>query len=119
MLAAFALTSTSDAGELTPIGKWQSVGGESRYEILMCGDGTVLCARLTWLRSDARTTDNLQYLHKYVVAGARQTANNKWRGKLHYAGDIFGGSVILVDSDKLKLRGCKGIFCQSMEFNRL
>ena len=118
IVAAFALTSHSDAGDLTPLGKWQTVSGESRYEVINCGGGQ-LCARLTWLRADARTEENLQYLNKYVMAGARQTAANKWRGKVLYDGDSYGGSMILVDTDKLKLRGCAGIFCQSMEFVRI
>ena len=31
---------------VTPAGKWETTGGESRYEIEFCGDGTQICAGL-------------------------------------------------------------------------
>lgn len=107
------------AGEVSPVGSWQTVSGESRYEISLCGDGTSLCAKLTWLRADARTAENMQYLNRYVLNGAARAGNNLWRGALRYGGDVFGGSVKLINARKLKLQGCKAIFCQSMVFTRL
>ena len=107
------------SGELSPVGQWQSATGESRYEVTMCGDGTKLCARLTWLRADARTLDNLKLLNKYVVTGARPTNANKWRGTVHYAGGKAGGSVTLLSPDKMRLSGCKLIMCQTFDFHRL
>lgn len=119
----FAMTAMSIApaisGELTPVGQWQTTGGESHYEISLCGDGTKLCAKLTWLRPDARTDENLKYLNRYVLSGAEQTSANRWRGAVRYGDDVFGGSVTLVNAERLKLNGCMGIFCQSMEFERL
>jgi uncharacterized protein (DUF2147 family) len=104
---------------MTPIGKWRSTTGESQYEVTYCGDGTRLCARLTWLRSDARTAENLQYLNKYVVRGARSIQTNKWRGTINYGGEKIGGSVTLLNDDKMRLTGCKLIACQTMDFNRV
>jgi len=102
-----------------PTGTWQSASGESRYTVSYCGDGTQLCARLTWLREDAKTPENLELLGAYVVRGATPTAENKWQGAVRYQGDTYEGNVTLVSSDALKLSGCKGLFCQSMSFNRL
>lgn len=117
--AAFLVfASPSLAGDLTPIGEWQTTSGESRYEISQCGNGN-LCAKLIWLRSDARTEENLQYLNKNIVDGARRTGANRWKGDVQYGGDVFGGSMTLVSPEKLKLKGCKAIFCQSVEFVRL
>lgn len=107
------------SGELSPVGKWQSAAGESQYEVTLCGDGTKLCARLTWLRSDARTADNLKYLNKYVVRGAKPTDANKWRGTFSYAGEKVGGSVTLLSGDKMRLSGCKLIMCQTFDFYRI
>lgn len=103
----------------SPVGQWQSATGESRYEIVTCGDGDQLCARLIWLRADARTDQNLQYLNEYVVSGADRTADNRWRGTVHYDGQSISGSLTLVNDDHLRVQGCRAIMCQSMEFVRL
>ena len=102
-----------------PTGTWQSITGESRYKVTYCGDGTQLCAKLTWLRSDARTAENLRYLNQMVVIGAAQAADNKWRGQVNYAGDSFAGSLTMTSDNSLKLNGCKGMFCKTMNFSRV
>ena len=102
-----------------PTGTWQSASGESRYHVSYCGDGAELCAKLTWLREDARTAENLAYLNRYVVIGAVASGDNQWKGHVRYDGDTFAGSVTMVSADALSLRGCKGMFCQTMDFTRL
>ena len=114
-----ALGTVSAATAADPTGTWQSTTGESRYEVSMCGDGTQLCAQLTWLRSDARTAENLAYLNRNVVTGATAAADNKWRGQLAYEGNTYAGSVTLTSADSLKLSGCKGLFCKTMTFQRI
>ncbi len=106
------------ANDASPVGKWQTATGESRYEVSYCG-GTALCARLTWLRSDARTPENLAYLNTYVVKGAHRTGTNKWSGTLSYNGEKIGGSMTLIDGDSMRLSGCKLIMCQTLEFERI
>ena len=113
------LGSPAFGGDLTPVGTWQTEGGESRYVVSLCGDGTQLCATLTWLRADARTPENLALLNEMVVEGARPTASNKWRGTLHHDGQTVSGSVTLVDEDKMTLSGCKLIACQQVDFVRV
>jgi len=107
------------ADDLSPFGTWQTTGGASRYEVTACGDGTQICAKLTWLRPDARTDENLRYLNKYVVKGAVASAPNKWRGTVHYAGQQIGGSVTLLNQNEMRLKGCKLVFCKSLEFKRI
>lgn len=102
-----------------PTGTWQSTSGESRYKVSYCGDGTQLCAKLTWLRDDAKTPENVALLGAYVVRGATPTGADQWQGMVRYEGDTFAGSVKMVSSDALKLSGCKGMFCKSMSFDRL
>jgi uncharacterized protein (DUF2147 family) len=101
-----------------PTGTWLSTSGESRYRVTYCGDGTQLCAKLTWLRDDARTEENIAYLNRYVVQGAVPSSGNSWEGQLAYEGDVYAGKVTLVSDNAMKLKGCKGMFCQSMEFVR-
>jgi uncharacterized protein (DUF2147 family) len=102
-----------------PTGNWQSTTGESRYKVSYCGNGTQICAKLTWLREDARTSENLPYLNRYVVKGAVPAGTNSWEGQLAYAGDIYTGKVTMTGANAMRLKGCKGMFCQSMNFVRL
>lgn len=119
-VAVAALTlATVPASAADPTGTWQSTTGESRYVVTYCGDGTQLCAKLTWLRDDAQTAENLPYLNRFVVQGAVPNGANSWQGKLSYEGDVFEGKMTMVSEDALKLRGCQGMFCKSMNFVRL
>lgn len=119
VMAFTPLAAASAADLASPEGRWQSATGESRYEISYCGSGAQLCAKLVWLRSDARTPENLAVLNKYVMRGARPIAANKWRGTVHFDGQRVGGSVTMVSAKKLKLQGCKAVFCQSVVFHRI
>jgi len=117
-LSTFAVTPGGAAGPASPVGKWQATTGESRYEVSMCGDNS-LCARLTWLSADARTPENLAHLNTYVVKGARQTSANKWAGTVKYDGDEYDGRMVMLGKDKMVIRGCQVIFCQTVEFERI
>ena len=122
-IAAAALTlfvaAPAFAQDLTPVGTWQTATGESRYSVSYCGDGTELCAKLTWLREDAKTPENLALLNKYVVQRAKPTAANKWRGTVNYEGKIVAGSVTLISGDRMSLSGCQLIACQKVDFVRI
>lgn len=123
LAAAVALTlgiapALSADAKISPVGTWQTSGGDARFKVSLCGDGTQLCAKLTWLRADARSDENLRYLNKYVVRGAKPVDDNKWRGTVNYNGESISGQVTLA-GNQMSLQGCKGIFCQSMQFQRL
>lgn len=107
------------AQDATPVGTWQTSTGESRYSVSYCGDGSQLCAKLIWLRKDAKKPENLALLNKMVVSGAKAVAANKWRGTVNFQGHRVSGSVTLVDHDSMKLSGCQLIACKSVEFERL
>jgi uncharacterized protein (DUF2147 family) len=119
LASALAAAPVFAAVAADPTGTWQSTSGESRYKVSYCGDGTQLCAKLTWLRDDAKTDENLAYLNRYVVQGASPTADNKWAGQLSYAGDTYDGSLTMTGQNSLKLSGCKGMFCKTMSFSRI
>lgn len=103
----------------SPAGLWQTTSGESRFEVTLCGDGTQVCARLVWLREDARTAENLGYLNSYVLMGARRALENKWRGSAEYMGEVVKGTLTLVDGDTITINGCKGALCQKFELTRI
>jgi uncharacterized protein (DUF2147 family) len=118
VLATLLCGTISAAATPSPTGTWQSANGDSRYEVAMCGDGKSLCARLTWLRQDVRTPKNMQYLDKWVVR-AEPAGANTWRGAVNLHGTRASGKVTLKDADTMHVHGCRAIFCQSMQFNRL
>jgi uncharacterized protein (DUF2147 family) len=113
-----ATASAASAAAADPTGNWQSTSGESKYRVTYCGDGTQLCAKLTWLREDARTKENMALLNRYVVKGAVPAGDNAWEGNLAYDGDMYAGRVTMVSANQMSLKGCQGIFCKSMNFVR-
>src|SRR3954463_12981088 len=94
-LAAFS-SASAFAASASPVGQWQVTTGEARYTVTSCGSG--LCAQLVWLRSDARTSDNLALLNKYVVRGAQPTGKGTWKGNLTMNGNSYAGTMQLVST---------------------
>ena len=118
-LLAMPVFANSTIKPLSPVGTWQLATGESRFKIELCGDGTQLCAKLSWLRDDARTPDNLALLNKYVLVNAKMALTNKWRGETRYQGEMVKGTITMVDADTMTLDGCKGALCKSVQLTRL
>ncbi|CAN7563068.1 hypothetical protein ASC89_08235 [Devosia sp. Root413D1] len=118
-IVATALAIAPAFAAQSPAGTWQTVSGESRFEVTLCGDGTEVCARLVWLRDDARTADNLSYLNSYVLKGAKRALENKWRGSAEYMGEVVKGTLTLVDGNTMTINGCKGALCQKFELTRI
>ncbi|UXN70106.1 DUF2147 domain-containing protein [Devosia neptuniae] len=115
---AIGLAAPAAAQDLSPVGTWQTTTGESRFVVSYCGDGTQICAKLTWLRRDARKPENVAMLNKLVVNGARPAGENQWRGTVKYDGQTVDGSVTLVDEDSMQLSGCMLIACKNVDFVR-
>lgn len=118
-IVAAALSIAPAFAAQSPAGTWQTVTGESRFEVTLCGDGTEVCARLVWLRDDARTAENLSYLNSYVLKGAKRALENKWRGSAEYMGEVVKGTLTLVDGNTITINGCKGALCQKFELTRI
>jgi uncharacterized protein (DUF2147 family) len=115
MLAApLAAASTGPS----PVGLWQTTTGESRYRVVSCGKAGEICAKLIWLRDDARTAENLRYLDTYVVKGAVPVDANRWKGTVYYDGQQIGGSMTMVADDHMRLTGCR-LVCRTLEFTRV
>ena len=122
--AAFAILSVGPtfaaaAGGASPVGQWQVTTGEARYAVTSCGSGGLLCAKLVWLRSDARTKDNLALMNQYVVRGAQPAGKGTWTGNLTMNGNNYAGTMQLVSKNYMTLKGCSGILCQTYEFTRI
>ena len=104
---------------LSPVGSWQLATGESKFKVTLCGDGTQLCAQLTWLRDDAKTPDSVSLLNKYVLLNARMALTNKWRGEAQYMGETVKGTITMVDANTMTLDGCKGALCKLLKLKRI
>lgn len=117
--ATVAMSLTPAFAAQSPAGTWQTVTGESRFEVTLCGDGTQVCAKLVWLRDDAKTSENLPYLNSYVLMGAKRALENKWRGSAEYMGEVVKGTLTLVDGNTITINGCKGALCQKFELTRI
>lgn len=111
--------SVASAAELNPTGQWEVSTGESRYRISYCGDGRELCAKLTWLRDDARTDKNVALLNRNVVQKARPGDENTWVGTMQYDGETYEATARILSSDAIELRSRSGVFCRSFTLRRL
>jgi len=116
---AFAMTAPALAAPLSPVGVWETENGASRFKVELCGDGTQVCAKLVWLRDDARTPDNLRYLNTYVLKGAKRALENKWRGNAQYQGETVRGTLTVLDADSMTINGCKGALCERIDLRRI
>lgn len=111
--------SVANAAELNPTGQWEVSTGESRYRISYCGEGRELCAKLTWLRDDARTRENVALLNRYVVRYAKPGEENTWVGTMQYDGEDYAATARLVSRDSIELRSCSGVLCRSFTLRRI
>jgi uncharacterized protein (DUF2147 family) len=105
--------SSGMAAEFSPKGLWESATGESRYQVDLCGNGTQLCAKAVWLRKDARTPENVQYLGTYMVDKANHVQPNQWKGSVNFLGHTLGGKITLTKADRMSIEGCLLVFCKS------
>ena len=105
------------AASASPVGQWQVTTGEARYSVVACGSG--LCAKLVWLRPDARSEANLALLNHYVVRGAKAQGDDTWAGNVTLNGNSYNGTMTMVSKNFMTLRGCAGMLCQTYEFTRI
>lgn len=98
-----------------PTGIWQANDGKSRYKITNCSGGA-LCARLIWLRD--KDDKNRRYLNQVIVQGTL-SAENKWTGTVKQGGDTYAGTMVMTGADSLKVNGCQGVFCQTVNLSRI
>lgn len=115
-LAALLATAPVFAGAADPTGTWQADDGKSRYQVSYCGGGDALCAKLIWLRD--QDDKNRPYLNQVIVQGT-QSAEDKWTGTVRHEGDVYSGTMVMTDEDSLKVNGCQGVFCKTVNLSRV
>lgn len=119
LVAMSTIPSLALAASASPVGQWQVTTGEARYAVSSCGSAGQLCAKLVWLRADARTDENLALLNRYVVRGAQPAGSGTWAGNVTVNGHNYAGTMQMVSKNFMTLRGCSGLLCQTYEFTRI
>lgn len=98
-------------------GDWIDKWGTS-FRMSLCGDGTELCVVMTDLQGESRTEENLAYMNEEVLQG-KQIAPNQWQGTMLLGGGEAKGTVTQTGPDTIEIEGCRGIFCDSIEYRRV
>ena len=62
-----------------PAGIWVTDGGESKYELTLCGDGDDLCGKLIWSNDNDLGTKLKPYIGQMMLVNAPRVANQEWR----------------------------------------
>lgn len=108
------------AGKIhSPAGLWVTNGGESKYELTLCGDGDDLCAQMVWANDSELGRKLRRYVGEHMLVTAPRVATQKWRGQITIQGYTVNGSVELLDADNIHVRGCQGMLCQGVELIRV
>jgi uncharacterized protein (DUF2147 family) len=99
-----------------PTGTWQADDGKSRYKITYCQGGDALCGELIWLRD--KDDKNWGYLNQTVVQGTQAEANT-WTGTVSLDGGTYSGTLTMTGADSMKVKGCQGVFCNTINLSRV
>ncbi|NGP18202.1 DUF2147 domain-containing protein [Devosia aurantiaca] len=103
----------------SPVGTWEIEMRDSRYDVVLCGDGTQLCATLIWLGNGADSPNNLPYLNTMMIDHARQVAPGRWKGQLSIYGQRAEGTITQVSNDQITLKGCVAfVLCKTYQMYR-
>lgn len=118
--AALALAAFTTLPTLaSPAGIWEIEMRDSRYNVVLCGDGTQLCAELIWLGNGADNAENLPYLNTLLIDHAVQAKPNQWKGDLNIYGQRASGTITQVGPDQITLKGCVAfVICRTYQMYR-
>lgn len=103
--------------DVNPDGVWKDRWGTT-FTFELCGDGTQLCGVLNDIQGDSRTEENLAYVDQQVVQ-AEMVAPNKWEGTIALNGGNAKAVVEMTGPNELEITGCRGIFCSSIDYERV
>ena len=91
----------------TTIGVFQTTDRNMDYELRLCGkDEKQLCVKLLAARGSGKTKDTLKWIGKDIVANARPTGKNRWKGTVHIQGLTVDGDLKLSPGEKFVMSGC-------------
>ena len=127
-LATVVVTQARDA-----FGLWLTKDRDAKVRVSECGGGT-LCGTIVWLSqpidketgkpaADKKNPDPARRSRPMVgirIFTMQPDGPNKWSGPIYNADDgkTYGGSVELLDGNRLKIQGCLGPFCDHEIWSR-
>ncbi|TMJ77465.1 MAG: DUF2147 domain-containing protein [Alphaproteobacteria bacterium] len=131
-LMSIGATSAQDQGIL---GIWSTKQNKSRVEIVNCAPPKQgLCGTIVWISqpNDAKgkpQTDrgnpnpalkNRPIIGLPLFEGWREAGRNKWKGSVYNPEEAqtYNNLDITLAGDRLTLKGCVAIFCDSETWNR-
>ena len=115
--ASLLPTFAQEATRADPSGVFKDSYGTT-FTFSLCGEGTDLCGVLNDVQGRSRTEENLQYVGQQVMQ-ADLTAPNKWKGTVIFDGSRASATITQTGPDTVAIQGCRGIFCQTLEFERV
>ena len=102
-----------------PEGTWVTNGGESKYQIDLCGKrGDAICAKMVWADDSALGQKLKTYIGKDALIEMARTGNQRWYGKLDLQGNVARGTLDLTDENNIHIKACNGAACQTVELIR-
>ncbi len=131
LVAAAPLAGAANAD---PTGIWLTQEGESRIEILACGEK--LCGRIVWL-AEPRNADGTPKVDESngnetlrtrpiigleMMSGFAEAGDGKWtRGRIYNPEDgrTYRSRFELKDPDTLSVSGCVLVFCRAQTWTRI
>lgn len=112
------LTGPTLAELYNPAGVWVTGTGETKFEVRLCGDGDELCGTLIWLGPGGRE-ELRPFVNQPLMDTARRVGNQKWRGEVFLFGRHLNGSVEIPEANRLVVKGCDGVLCESINLYRV
>src|SRR5690606_7175948 len=103
----------------SPAGTWVTNGGESKYEIRLCGDGDDLCAKMVWVNDTPLGQKLKPYLGESLLITAPRVANQKRCGTLTVQSQTMNGRYEPTEANNSHFRGCAGALCEGVELFRV
>ena len=103
----------------SPAGIWELETRDTRFQIEMCGDGSLLCGQLVWL-SDADYNEQYKpYLNRAMANYMTPSGQNRWQGKISLFGYNLSGSITQHSENHMTLHGCALlVVCKTYEMYR-
>ena len=117
--AVLAMASPATAQDNAVVGVWQP-DENSDYTVSMCGPaGDRFCLTVTELRGRMRKPENLKYLGKTLINEAKQSGDNRWKGKIDFFGVSGDTTITLRNANTLHLKACAYVVvCKEITLTR-
>ncbi len=130
VLAGFS----NSASARDAMGFWMGEDGLAKMHVAPCGGGTI-CAKIVWLRApndkhgkpliDDNNGDaglrNRPIIGLPVAFNMKKTGNKEWTGRVYdpkRGGQTYTGYMVLQSNDRMQVKGCLGIYCESEYWQR-